>query len=155
MCIRDSYYDENLLEALPEFGFLTDPAGSRYSLRPGPNVLGTEAGCSVQVPRWLHEGRCYVSRRHCTLTVGFDKWTGRLRYLLEDGADGPDGRRQSLNGTFLQKIKLHPGEQVDVTDGQQLGLGPLDALQLAAFVPGPPLLATYRVQLGFNPDLTQ
>lgn len=149
------YFQEDLLKGLDQCGHLTDPRfpDRHYPLRPGTNYIGTATECHVCLPAVLHEGRRYVSRQHCTLTVVFDKWQGRLRYLLEDGT--ADGQKHSLNGTFLEKQRLQPGEQVDVADGQHIGLGPLDTLRLTHVVPSQAQLNQYRVETLFNPDLTQ
>ena len=81
------HYDDSVLRGLPNFGQLTYLGSPEtvYKLKAGPNVMGTADSCAVRVNRFEHNGRCFISRRHCTLTVTFDKWTGLLRYCLQDG----------------------------------------------------------------------
>lgn len=153
------YFDEAIVNGLPEFGRLvyTGKADVRYPLRFGQNVIGTSEGCPVRVERYLHNGRCFISRRHCTLTVTFDKWSGQLRYHVQDGAVDPGTNtfRNSLNGTFLNQLLLQPTEIIDVPDGGVITLGGVDAFQLTHAVISPVMLDSYKIRAAYNPDSTQ
>ncbi len=153
------HYDENIVLGLAGFGQLTylDNTKTTYPLRFGVNVIGTSDSCAVQVSRFVHNGRCFISRRHSTLTVTFDKWTGQLRYQLQDGAvDSTTQTRQySLNGTLLKDTLLQKTEIIDVADGEVITLGGLDRFRLTHYSIAPAMLNTYKVELAFNPDRTQ
>ncbi|MGA0559282.1 FHA domain-containing protein [Larkinella sp. VNQ87] len=153
------HYSDALVQGLPAFGQLTyleNPAMA-YPLRFGPNVIGTAGTCTVPVERFTHEGRCFISRRHCTLTVTFDKWTGRLRYQLQDGVQnaGQLNRQHSLNGTFLNGVPLKKMEIIDVENDGIITLGGVDRFRLTHYVIPPAMLDTYRVAVAFNPDRTE
>jgi|GEM_PF-968739 len=154
-----SYYDESIVEGLPGFGQLTYANSPKqpYLLQFGKNTIGTSETCTIPVERSLHEGRCFISRRHCTLTVTFDKWAGKLRYQLQDGTIDPITQevQASLNGTLLNGILLQKTEIIDVEDGGVITLGGIDRFVLTHFALNPDMLATYRVDLAFNPDSTQ
>lgn len=153
------HYDENIVHGLPGFGQLTylDTPEKTYPLRFGSNVVGTADSCSVQLERFVHNGRCFISRRHCTLTVTFDKWTGQLRYQLQDGAVDPviQAMQYSLNGTLLNNAPLQKTERIDVGDGEVITLGGADRFRLTHFLIPTAMLDTYKVELDFNPDRTQ
>ena len=153
------HYDENIVRGLPGFGQLTslDNPQKAYPLRFGSNVVGTSDACMVRVERIVHNGRCFISRRHCTLTITFDKWTGQLRYQLQDGAVDPitQAWQYSLNGTLLQGAALQKTEIIDVSDGGIITLGGADRFRLTHFSIPPAMLDTYKVELDFNPDRTQ
>ena len=151
-------YDEALVQGLPEFGRLTYVGQPTvyYSLQYGVNVIGTADSCTVQVERINHNGRCFISRRHCTLTVTFDTWSGQLRYQLEDGAtDAYSVRQYSLNGTLLDGKPMQKTEIIDMNDGSTLTLGGADQFRLTHYNLPPAMLDTYKVELAFNPDRTQ
>ena len=152
-------YDQSIVNGLPDFGnliYLGNPE-TIYPLWFGPNVIGTGDACTVQVNRFEHGGRCFISRWHCTLTITFDKWTGRLRYCVQDGAIEPDSQlmRFSLNGTMLNGTPLMKTEIIDVGDGDVITLGGADRFRLAHAIISPAMLETYKVDLAFNPDRTQ
>ena len=152
-------YDNAIVQGLPGFGelrYLPNPAVV-YPLRAGPNVIGTGDTAQVRVERYLHDGRCYISRRHCTITVTFDQWSGRLRYQVQDGAVDPATQtsQPSLNGTRLNGSTLRPTEQIDVTDNDVITLGSIDQFRLTEYPINPAMLATYRIELDYNPDRTQ
>ncbi|SOD79474.1 FHA domain-containing protein [Spirosoma fluviale] len=152
-------YDENIVHGLPAFGKLTYLGDSQliYPLQFGRNTLGTSDACTVQLNRFMHNGRCYISRRHCTLTVTFDKWTGQLRYHLQDGAvdNQAQTHQYSLNGTRLNATPLQKTEIVDVENGGIFTLGGVDSFRLSHYVIPSAMLDTYKVELDFNPDRTQ
>jgi hypothetical protein len=152
-------YNENIVHGLPGFGQLTylDKPEKIYLLRFGSNVVGTADSCSVQLERFVHNGRCFISRRHCTLTVTFDKWTGQLRYQLQDGAIDPTTEtwQYSLNGTLVDDTLLQKTEIIDVGDENIITLGGADRFRLTHFSIPRPMLDTYKVELDFNPDRTQ
>lgn len=163
------HYDEAIVDGLPDFGRLTYTGQPEtvYPLRFGPNVIGTGDTCTVRVSRFEHGGRCYISRQHCTLTITFDKWTGRLRYCLQDGAPDPESgavrpslvwpslMRPSLNGTLLNGRPLLKTEIIDANDDDLITLGGADQFRLNHAPINPAMLDTYKVDLAFNPDRTQ
>lgn len=157
-------YDEAIVNGLPDFGRLTylGTPETGYPLRFGANIIGTGDSCTVRVSRFEHGGRCFISRWHCTLTVTFDKWTGRLRYCVQDGGIEPDSQstqsgpmRPSLNGTLLNGTPLLKTEIIDVGDGDVITLGGADRFCLTHATISPAMLDTYKVDLAFNPDRTQ
>ena len=156
---KSFHYDENIMRGLPEFGQLTYLGNPKtaYPLQFGPNVMGTDESCTVQLDRFVHNGRCFISRRHCTLTVTFDKWSGQLRYQLQDGAleTGKQEMKYSLNGTQLNGSPLQRTEIIDVDDEGIIALGGADRFRLTHFTIPAPMLDTYKVELDFNPDRTQ
>ena len=153
------HYDENIVRGLPSFGHLVnvDDPETVFLLQFGPNVIGTADSCAVQVGRLVHDGRCFISRRHCTLTIVFDKWTGQLRYQLCDGAieETSQTMKYSLNGTLLNGIPLLKTECLDVQNNQEITLGGVDSFRLTQYTIPPLMLETYKVALDFNPDRTQ
>ena len=153
------HYDEHIVQGLPSFGQLVhaDEPKTTYPLQFGPNSIGTSDSCTVQVPRLMHNGRCFISRRHCTLTVMFDKWAGQLRYQLQDGAVEPDSitTKYSLNGTQLANTLLLKTEIVDVADQEIITLGGLDRFRLLHYSIPSVMLETYKVELDYNPDRTE
>jgi hypothetical protein len=152
-------YDEAIVQGLPEFGKLTyiGRPETVYPLQFGLNVIGTGDSCTSQMERFVHNGRCFISRRHCTLTVTFDKWHGQLRYQLQDGA--PDltlsKMQSSLNGTLLNGIPLQKAEMIDVENEGVITLGGADQFVLTHYSIPPGMLDTYKVELAFNPDRTE
>lgn len=154
-----SYYDERILQGLPAFGqlvFQGTPA-RRYPLGPGMNVVGTSPVCEVAVERYIHEGKCYISRRHCTIDVLFNKWTGRFRYQVQDGASDVDSHqyKNSLNGTQLNGYLLQNGEKIDMGNGGQLSLGGKDVFLLETYCIPDTMLATYLMVMPVESDETQ
>lgn len=155
----DFHYDEAVVNGLPNFGTLTylENSQTEYALRFGPNVIGIGSLCTVRVSRFEHDGRCFISRQHCTLTVTFNKWTGQLRYHIQDGALDPDTKsmRYSLNGTMRNGSPLLKTEIIDVNDGDIITLGGADRFRLTTATIPLVTLETYKVDLAFNPDRTQ
>lgn len=153
------YYDEISVQSLPEVGRLTNTSAPNvsYPLQFGQNVIGTSDTCTIRVERYLHKGRCFISRRHCTLTVTFDKWQGQFRYQLHDGAAEPGtySVKNSLNGTFLNQSLLQPTENLDVPEGGIITLGGADSFRLTHYIIPPALLATFKIDAVYNPDNTQ
>lgn len=157
--LTQAFYDERILLGLPSFGQLIyqqDPA-LRYPLRASVNTVGHSSLCTVHIERFMHEGKCYISRRHCTIEVAFDKWSGKLRYTLQDGAiDLDSGQyKNSLNGTFLNDYLLRNGEKIDITDPGLVGLGGMDVFKLEAYIIPQSMLETYLIQKPLEPDETQ
>ncbi|GAB2517725.1 FHA domain-containing protein [Spirosoma aerophilum] len=153
------HYDEHIVQGLPSFGQLThiNEPETTYPLQLGHNIIGTADTCTVQVPRFMHNGRCFISRKHCTLTITFDKWTGQLRYQLHDGAAEVDSKtiKYSLNGTQLAKTLLLKTEIVDVADQEIITLGGLDRFRLTHYSIPSVTLETYKIELDYNPDRTE
>ncbi|MFD1145445.1 FHA domain-containing protein [Larkinella insperata] len=153
------HYDDAIVKGLPEFGYLTylgEPKVT-YPLQFGPNVIGTSESCTIKVERFIHEGRCFISRRHCTLTVTFDQWSGKLRYQIQDGTreDNSPEVRYSLNGTYLNDSRLQKMELIDLNHEGVVTLGGVDRFRLTHYFIPPAMLNTYRVELAFNPDRTE
>ncbi|WP_232541062.1 FHA domain-containing protein [Spirosoma endbachense] len=153
------YYDETIVQGLPGFGHLTylDKPEKTYLLQFGSNILGTSDSCTIQIDRFMHNDRCFISRRHCTITVTFDKWIGQLRYQLQDGFIDSSTQQQqsSLNGTLLNGVLLQKNELIDVSIDGIISLGGADRFQLTHYCINPEMLNTYKIELAFNPDRTQ
>jgi pSer/pThr/pTyr-binding forkhead associated (FHA) protein len=152
-------YDQRLALDLPTHGLLvyqSDPAVV-LRLRFGQNVIGTGEGSTGRVARYEHRGRCYISRRHCTLTVAFDPWAGTLRYQLQDGATDPADRqhKSSLNGTYLNGARLQAQELIDMGHHDLVSLGGADVFRLEQATIDPLLRETYKITRDFNADATQ
>lgn len=154
-----THFDPAIANGLPEFGRLeyVGQPGVVYPLRFGKNVVGIGADCDVVVERVQHGGKCFISRRHCTIEVRFDPWRGQLRYLLQNGAIDPttNQHRNSLNGTWLRQTLLKDNEQIDVSDDDVIRLGGTDQFVLKTYVIPTSMLETYRVTSCFDPDSTQ
>lgn len=155
------HYDQSLALSLNAYGqlaYLNDPVpGTLLPLHFGNNVLGTDSTCQIRIDRYQHEGQCYISRHHCTLTVSFDKWLGTLRYQLRDGRFDPNNKtiKASLNGTSINGIALHPTEQIDVADGDIITLGGIDRFRLSHQLIDSIMRETYKVDIAHNFDQTQ
>jgi FHA domain len=153
-------YDSSLATGLPAHGqltYLNSAVPVMLPIQLGINVIGTDSACQIQVSRYQHEGRCYISRRHCTLTVTLDKWLGTLRYQLQDGAVDPVEKtlKPSLNGTMLNGVLLLKGEQIDVDNGGLITLGGIDQFRLSHQLIDPVMRDTYRVDIHLSADQTQ
>lgn len=156
-CIRCGYehmtsmhmYREEILEALPHSGFLiaVKNPSHKYPLRPGLNVLGVGAMADIVLDRITHNGKCYISRRHCMLSVSFDKRNGQLMYLLEDGATDLDSgeRKFSLNHTFYRDKKLEPQDALYVGDNELVNLGGQDVYRLEHYIIPNGTLENYKI----------
>ncbi|WP_234736895.1 FHA domain-containing protein [Tellurirhabdus bombi] len=158
--LTQSYYDPSITAGLPSFGQLIYTESATpvvYPLQFGLNVIGLSTECTVVVDRFMHQGKCFISRRHCTLDVSFDKWTGLLRYRLQDGTTDPVTRqhRGSLNGTFLAGTALRENEQIDVPYGGIIRLGGADSFRLEAYIIPKIMLETYQITAFSDPDSTQ
>lgn len=157
--LTQPYYDEQILEGLPAFGRLVQQANSAttYPLRLGINVVGHSPICEVVVERLVHDGKCYISRRHCTIEVIFDKWKGNFRYQLLDGASDLDSNqyKNSLNGTLLNGYLLQNGEKIDIGDQGLIGLGGKDFFRLEVYRILPRMLESYQMLKPLEPDETQ
>ncbi len=121
------------------------------------NVVGTAPTCEIAVERYVHEGKCYISRRHCTIDVLFNKWTGRFRYQVQDGASDVDSHqyKNSLNGTQLNGYLLQNSEKIDMGNGGQLSLGGKDVFLLETYCIPDTMLASYLMVKPVEPDETQ
>jgi hypothetical protein len=153
--ITTTTYDERILLGLPHYGALVsvnNPA-LRYPLRVGPNVIGvgTVEKPDVQLARdtYTHNGLCYISRRHCTLTVEFNKHNGQLRYLIKDGdgsIDPETGQHNaSKNFTFYQDKKMDAKEEFYLNDQDIINLGGEDEFRLEQYVIPEKMLETYKI----------
>ena len=152
-------YDQSLALSLPAYGQLTylNAESVVLPIRFGDNILGTDASCDVRLERYQHEGHCYISRRHCLLTVSFDKWLGTLRYQLQDGSIDPTTKslKTSLNGTYLNDVMLQKIEHIDMADGDVITLGGIDRFRLSPYVIDPAMRETYQVTVPHSLDQTQ
>ena len=124
----------------------------------GVNVIGHSETCQVRLPKLLHSNKCYISRRHCTIEVKFDKWTGQLRYILQDGAISLEHSEQhqgSLNGTKVNGYTLREGEKIDLLDNAIINLGGVDSFKIQTSKIPQSLLDSHKITEPFNPEETQ
>ncbi|WP_428667049.1 FHA domain-containing protein [Runella sp.] len=142
-------YDENIMGSLIHYGALinSNAPAEKYLLRPGTNVIGVGQMADIQIKRAVHNGKCFVSRRHCTLTVSFDKRNGQLLYLLRDGAAEQDtGQyKNSLNFTFYKGKKIEPEEEIYLQDQDTINLGGEDSFRVEQYVIPEQLLENYKI----------
>lgn len=142
-------YNERILEKLPHVGLLVSMKDSaeRYVLKVGKNVLGVGEMADVILNRVMHNGKCFISRRHCTLTVSFDNRNGRLNYLLEDGAPDPitNEHKASLNYTFYKEKRIDRDESVYVADNGLINLGGEDTFRLEHVIIPEGTLDAYKI----------
>jgi FHA domain len=154
----NAYYDERVLIGLPQFGSLVsvNNPSERYALRLVQNVIGVGEMADITVKRVTHNGKCFVSRRHCTLEVLFHKWTGQLMYRLQDGAKDIDSNQHSnsLNFTFFKNKKIEAQESVYISNKEIFNLGGEDAFRLEHYVIPESMLQTYKVSERINPEET-
>ncbi|HAK76313.1 MAG TPA: hypothetical protein DCM71_05255 [Runella sp.] len=153
------FYDDRILQGLPLFGqlvYVENPSLS-YPLQMGVNTIGHSSSCTVHTERFIHDGKCYLSRRHCTIEVFFDQWTGLLRYILQDGAlETESGQfKYSLNGTSIGSYFLKNGEKLDVPNKGLINLGGRDIFRLEVYEIPTAMLQSYKVSKLFDPDETQ
>jgi pSer/pThr/pTyr-binding forkhead associated (FHA) protein len=154
------YYNQNLVNAIPSYGRIihTQKVHLIFDLQIGLNVVGQSSTCQVQLPRILHSDKCYISRRHCTIDVKFDRWAGKLRYLIQDGASSLEhaGEHQSsLNGTTVNGYLLKRDEKIDLLNNEVINLGGMDIFKIETYEIPPSLLESYRITDYFNPEETQ
>jgi FHA domain len=158
-----TYYDDKLLIGLPHAGQLVAIGNPTevYLLKLGENIIGVGDQATIKLNKKLHNGKCYVSRQHCTITVVFDKWHGVLRYLLEDGVIDlhTRERKYSLNNTLLKGKKVEKQEIIDIATGESINLGGEDAYCLKHHLFSDELRNSYKVMQRLNEndtfDLTQ
>lgn len=144
-----THYDERILLGLPQFGSIVsvNNAAERYSLKLGKNIIGVSELADITVKRVTHNGKCFISRKHCTLEVKFDKWRGELNYVLQDGAIDTETKqyRNSLNFTFFKNKKVESQEAIYIAHKEIFNLGGEDAFRLEHYVIPVEMLQTYRV----------
>ncbi|TDE08302.1 FHA domain-containing protein [Dyadobacter psychrotolerans] len=146
--VSTQVYDEEVLEKLPHTGFLVsvNNPSEIYALRPGVNVIGVGEMADVVLKRVTHDGKCFISRQHCTITVSFGKWNGQLSYLLEDGAADPTGgRKASLNHTFYKGKKVEQQDALYVGNQDLINLGGEDAYRLEHYIIPAGTLENYKI----------
>jgi pSer/pThr/pTyr-binding forkhead associated (FHA) protein len=153
-----THYDERILLGLPQFGSIVsvnNPA-ERYSLKLGKNVIGVGEMADITIKRVTHNGKCFVSRRHCTLEVKFDKWKGQLNYILQDGAKDVESNQHnnSLNFTFFKNKKIEPQEAIYISNKEIFNLGGEDAFRLEHFAIPESMLQTYKISERINSEET-
>jgi len=144
-----AHYDERILLGLPQFGSIVsvNNAAERYSLKLGKNIIGVSELADITVKRVTHNGKCFISRKHCTLEVKFDKWRGELNYVLQDGAIDTETKqhKNSLNFTFFKNKKVESQEAIYISHREIFNLGGEDAFRLEHYVIPVEMLQTYRV----------
>ena len=154
----NSHYDERILLGLPQFGSIvsTSNAAERYPLKFGKNVIGVGDTANITVKKVTHNGKCFISKRHCTIEVKFDKWKGRLNYVLQDGADDEESNqhRNSLNFTFFKNKKVESQEAIYISHKEIFNLGGEDAFRLEHYMIPEAMLETYRISERINPEAT-
>lgn len=154
----NAYYDERVLDGLPQFGSIVsinNPA-ERYSLKLGENVIGVGEVADVTLRRVTHNGKCFISRRHCTVEVKFDKWSGQLNYVLQDGAKVIASNRytNSTNFTFFKNKKVKAQEAIYISNKEIFNLGGEDAFRLEHYLIPESMLNTYKISERINSEET-
>jgi FHA domain len=154
----NAYYDERILPGLPQFGSIVsvnNPA-ERYALQIGKNVIGVGEMADITVKRITHNGKCFISRKHSTLEVKFDKWKGQLNYVLQDGAIDTESKKHknSLNFTFFKNKKIEPQEAIYVSNKEIFNLGGEDAFRLEHYLIPESMLQTYKISNRIDPEGT-
>ncbi len=93
------------------------------SLRLGPNTIGRQSTLSPS-DLMLTTADETMSRQHCTLEVRINR-TGTVDYILQDGAQRPEGWKNSLNGTFVNGSKTRLGEydRIYLNEGNVIQIG--------------------------------
>ncbi len=153
------YYSENITQNLSEFGKLVyknDPS-YEYFLKLGKNVIGVADDCDVKLERFIHNNKCFISRRHSTIEVIFDKWNGLFRYRISDGANDTlsNAYKKSLNGTKINDLSLKENEIVDVPNKGIINIGGMDKFEVSPYIIPEKILNNYRVNVTFDEDSTQ
>lgn len=96
---------------------------STLTLRLGLNTIGRQ---SVMAPSdlMLITADEAMSRQHCTIEVRINR-TGAPEYILQDGAQRPEGWKNSLNGTFVNGSPTRLGEydRIYLGEGNVIQLG--------------------------------
>ena len=156
--LSNAYYDERVLIGLPQFGSIVsiNNSSERYALSLGKNVLGVGEMADITLKKAIHNGKYFISRRHCTLEVKFDKWKGQLNYVLQDGAMDTESKqhKNSLNFTFFKNKKVESQEAVYISNKEIFNLGGVDAFRLEHFIIPESMLQTYKVSERINPEET-
>ena len=144
-----SYYDERVLIGLPQFGSIVSLSNSseRYALNFGKNVIGVGEMADITLKKVTHNGKCFISRKHCTLEVKFDKWEGQLNYVLQDGALDAESNtyKNSLNFIFFKNKKVEAQEAIYISNKEIFNIGGEDAFRLEHFVIPESMLQTYKI----------
>ena len=144
-----SYYDERVLIGLPQFGSIVSLSNSseRYALNLGKNVIGVGEMADITLKKVTHNGKCFISRKHCTLEVKFDKWEGQLNYVLQDGALDAESNtyKNSLNFIFFKNKKVEAQEAIYISNKEIFNIGGEDAFRLEHFVIPESMLQTYKI----------
>ena len=157
--LTESYFDENIMNGLPHFGKLVykENPSIIFKLKKGLNILGRSATCDIQLQNFQHQGECYISNRHATIEVFFDKWKGQLRYLIQDGAFDINGQnfKNSLNGTYLNGILLKISEKIDAQNQNTICLGGKDVFELYTYQIPEAMLQTYKTTQIKDNDATE
>jgi hypothetical protein len=153
-----THYDERILLGLPQFGTIVsvNNPSERYNLKIGTNVLGVGEMADITLKRVTHNGKCFMSRKHCTVEVKFDKWAGKLHYILQDGAMEKETKqhKNSLNFTFFKNKKIESQEAIYVSHKEIFNLGGEDAFRLEHYVIPETMLQTYKISERINLEET-
>jgi pSer/pThr/pTyr-binding forkhead associated (FHA) protein len=153
------HFNEDITKYLTEFGHLVaiDKPQRKYPLKMGKNIIGVSNECDLKLERNLHNNKCYISRKHATIEVIFDKWSGLLRYRVYDGVfDGlTNEQKNSMNGTIVNNIQLKTKEIVDIPVNGKISFGGIDVFELVPSIIPKQMLNTYKTSLIFDEDSTQ
>lgn len=152
-------YSENITQNLSEFGKLVyknDPS-YEYFLKLGKNVIGVADDCDVKLERFIHNNKCFISRRHSTIEVIFDKWNGLFRYRISDGADDTISNeiKRSLNGTKINDLLLKENEIVDIPNKGTINIGGMDIFEVSPYIIPEKVLFSHKINVTFDEDSTQ
>ncbi|MBL0300594.1 MAG: FHA domain-containing protein [Cytophagaceae bacterium] len=154
--VQTIYYDESIMNGMSTYGVLVNPkqAQQRYTLTSKTNIIGRSSTCNVVVDRIEHDGKCYISGRHCTIKVEFDIWKGTLRYKISDGEFLGDSNnvKPSTNGTYINDYKLQNSEVIDIPDKCIINLGGADDFILEPYIIPPSTLETYKKSIDCNTE---
>lgn len=160
MITKRMYYDSTIMADLKDFGkliYLNKP-GIEYKILKENNIIGRSSHCDIKIEAFRHSEKCFISNYHCTISISFDIWTGKLRYKLLDGAvdSATLKHKNSLNGTLLNGYTLRENEQIDIPHDGIVSMGGKDEFRLESYEIPAEILETYQIIAGaFNPDLTQ
>lgn len=143
-------YDGRVLFGMPIYGTLVymDNPNKRYMLNSLKNKVGRGVGCNVRLERFEHDGKCYISNYHCTINIGFDNHTGKIRYEISDGVvQEGENLKPSTNGTLVNNMRLKYEDKVEIPEGGIINLGGIDKFRIEPFVIPKETLDTYKVNI--------
>ena len=150
-------YDENVLLGLPSYGTLVyiDNPNKCYFLNSLKNEVGRGEGCNVRLDRFEHNGKCYISSYHCTITIGFDNLSGKIRYQVSDGVEQENGERKySTNGTMVNHLELNKNDKLLVPENGIINLGGADEFRINPVIIPQETLENYKINVE-HVDMTE